>query len=506
MHDLRSFLTTLRAQGVQLWLHEGALRYRSRGPVSPRLLSQLRDNKAALIDHLQRGAEAGEARPLRPEQLPLSFAQEGLWFLDQLEFDGQAYNLPVIVRLRGALDAGALERALATLEARHEILRTRYPKHDGAPVQAVQPAGSLDYALVDLSTLDEHSSWRELEALIEAQGEHRFDLEAAAPVRVRLARLSADEHVLIVNAHHIVMDGPSTAVLFADLAALYGLETGAGATPPPPLAAQYADFALEERRRLESGGLDHQLAYWRKRLANAPTTLDLPTDRPRPAAPSFLGGLVEHDLPAELSARVDAFARERGMTPVMVLAGAFQLLLARWSGRSDVCVGMPIAARAKAASEPLIGYFLNTLVLRAELSESDTGEAVLEQVRARMLEAYDNRDLPFDQLVAELKLPRTLSAQPLFQAMFAYEAFGDETIGLPGLECERVLPELRTAKFDLSLFVSATAPVSSTPPICSIATRSSAWRAAMSGCLNRSSIPRRRARWSSICSPGRIAR
>ncbi len=454
MHDLRSFLSNLRAQGVQLWLHDGALRYRSKDPISPRLLSTLRDNKAALIDHLQRGAEAGEGRTRRPDRLPLSFAQEGLWFLDQLEFDGQAYNLLVIARLRGALDADGLARAFATLEARHEILRTRYPQRDGAPVQVIGPAGSLDYAMLDLSGLDEASRGPELDALIEAQGEHRFDLEAAAPLRVRLARLSADEHILIINAHHIIMDGPSTAVLFADLAALYGLETVSGGEAPPLLSAQYADFALEERRRLESGALDSQLVYWRERLEGAPATLDLPTDRPRPATPSFLGGLVEHDLPAALSERIDALARERAMTPVMVLSCAFQLLLARWSGRRDVCVGMPIAARAKAASEPLIGYFLNTLVLRAEIGERDTGEALLEQTRARMLEAYDNRDLPFDQLVAELKLPRTLAAQPLFQAMFAFEAFGDDTIGLPGLDCERVLPELRTAKFDLSAFVS----------------------------------------------------
>ncbi|HEU0079849.1 MAG TPA: condensation domain-containing protein, partial [Longimicrobiaceae bacterium] len=387
----------------------------------------------------------------RTGALPLSFAQERLWFIDRLEPGSAVYNIPVAWRLGGALDEAALERALGEIVRRHEALRTTFTEVDGSPVQVIAPFGGFVLPVEDLSGLGEAD--REAAARRRAGEEARraFDLSAGPLFRARLLRLDAEDHVLLLSMHHIVSDGWSMGVLFRELSSLYAAYREGGESPLPELAVQYADYAVWQREQLAGEVLERQLGYWREQLSGAPELLELPTDHPRPAAQSFRGANEHVQLPAEVLERLRALGRQEGATLYMTLLGAFQVLLSRYGGSEDGVVGSPVAGRGRHEVEGLIGFFVNTLVLRTDLSGDPSFRELVRRVREATLGAYAHQEVPFERLVAELSPERSLSHSPLVQAAFTLNNAQDTGGGLAGLSVQGVGTELEVAKFDLSL-------------------------------------------------------
>jgi amino acid adenylation domain-containing protein len=417
---------------------------------------------AELAGHVEemRRAELPVLPPVVPaartEALPLSFAQERLWFIDRLEPGSSVYNVPTALRLRGALDERALERALGEIVRRHEVLRTVFAEVAGSPVQVIAPFGGFVLPVEDLSGLGEEE--REAAARRRAGEEARraFDLSAGPLFRASLLRLGVEDHVLLLAMHHIVSDAWSKGVLFRELSALYEAYRDGRESPLPELAVQYADYAVWQREQVEGEVLDRQLSYWRERLAGAPELLELPTDRPRPAVQTFRGATVPLELSPELLERLQALGRSEGATLYMTLLAAFQVLLSKYSGSEDIVVGSPIAGRTRKEVEELIGFFVNTLVLRTDLGGNPSFREVLGRVREATLGAYEYQEVPFERLVAELQPERSLSHSPLFQVSFTLQNAEEPRSGLAELNTERVDTDFAHAKFDLSLAFVAT--------------------------------------------------
>jgi len=387
---------------------------------------------------------------------PLSFAQERLWLVHQLEGAEALYNIPVARRLAGALDAKALERALGEAVRRHEALRTVFREVEGSLVQAVVPFSGFVLPLEDLSGLDDAAREAEVARRAAEDAAGPFDLAAGPLFRARLLRLGDEEHVLLLCVHHVAGDGWSLNVLFRELEALYAAYRSGDESPLPELAVQYADFAVWHREHLSGDVLERHLAWWRERLADAPELLALPTDRPRPAVPTHRGAHERIDLPAALLERLRGLGRSEGATLYMVLLGAFQLLLSRHGAGDDVVVGSPVAGRPRRELEELIGYFANTLVLRTDLGGDPGFREVLRRVRAATLGAWEHQDVPFDRLVAELRPERSPSHSPLFQVTFTLEDGERPEWSLPGVRASAVETPVRVAKFDLLLAMEAT--------------------------------------------------
>ena len=394
---------------------------------------------------------AGQARPPlvpvpRPDRVPLSFAQQRLWFLEQFHGPGTAYNLPSAWRLDGELDAGALVAALGDVVARHESLRTVFGVEDGEPYQAVIPAGQ---AVVPVTSTPARSD--ELPGLIDAAARHEFDLAAELPVRAWLFTLAEQEHVLVLLLHHIAGDGWSTQVLRADLAVAYAARRDGHAPGWTPLPVQYADYTLWQRDLL-GGVLAGQVGYWREQLAGLPEELVLPADRPRPAEASQRGGEVRWRLAdARLHAALAALAREHQATVFMVLHAGLAALLSRMGAGTDIPVGAPAAGRTDEAVHDLVGFFVNTLVLRADLSGDPGFAELLGRVRETVLSAQARQDVPFEHLVEVLNPARSAARHPLFQVMIADEDVAAAHWQLPGLHIEAEPVPAGAAKFDLTL-------------------------------------------------------
>ncbi|HEX2189730.1 MAG TPA: amino acid adenylation domain-containing protein, partial [Longimicrobiaceae bacterium] len=387
---------------------------------------------------------------------PLSFAQQRLWFIDRMEPGNPFYNLPAALLLEGALDAAALERALGEVVARHEALRTVFDEEEGEPVQVVLPPRPFALPLHDLSGWTEEERRAEVERRSATEARRSFDLRTGPLFRAELLRLSAEEHVLFLTMHHVVGDAWSVGVLLRELGALYEAFARGEESPLEPLPIQYADFAVWQRERLSGERLDAQLAYWRGELADPPV-LDLPLDRPRPAAPSYRGGSVELVVPAATAAALRGLARAEGATLFMALLAAWQTLLARWAGQDDVVVGTPIAGRNRAEIEGLIGFFVNTLALRADLSGNPTFRELLRQVRERTFGAYAHEDLPFERVVEELRVERDPGRSPVFQVMFSLQNAPDPAPPPAGLRMSLHGAAAESAKYDLVL-TAADAP------------------------------------------------
>ncbi|MFL6199847.1 MAG: amino acid adenylation domain-containing protein [Thermoanaerobaculia bacterium] len=375
----------------------------------------------------------------RDRDLPLSFAQERLWFLDRLMPGIAAYHIPLAVALRGDLVPEAMAAAIGGLVARHEALRT----HFGEGVQIVDPPGYLPepwtLPRVDLSALPEAARTAEARRLASEEAARPFDLAAGPVLRSTLLRLAPAEHALLLCVHHIAADGWSLGIMVQEIAALYRAST------LPELPVQYADFAVWQREWLQGEVLERQLSYWRKRLEGAPR-LDLPTDRPRPAVQGFRGALETLRQPA---GRV----RRRDATPFMVLLAALQALLARHTGQDDIVVGSPIANRNRAEIEPLVGFFVNTLVLRGDLSGDPPFSGLLAAARRTALEAFAHQDLPFERLVEEMRPERRLSLNPLFQVVLAVQNAPLKEVELPGLSLAPVDLDFPVTRFDLEVMV-----------------------------------------------------
>ncbi|MEW5925947.1 MAG: amino acid adenylation domain-containing protein [Gemmatimonadota bacterium] len=393
----------------------------------------------------------------RTGALPLSFAQERLWLVDQMEPGSAVYNIPMAWRLGGALDEAALERALGEIVRRHEALRTTFAEVDGSPVQTIAPFGAFALPVEDLSELGGADREEGVRRRAGEEARRPFDLSAGPLFRAALLRLGAEDHVLLLSMHHIVSDGWSMGVFFRELSALYAAYHEGGESPLAELGVQYADYAVWQREQLAGEVLDRQLAYWKERLAGAPELLELPTDRPRPAVQTYRGAAVPMEFSRELLERLQALERTEGATLYMVLLGAFQVLLSKYSGSEDIVVGSPIAGRTRGEVEGLIGFFVNTLVLRTDVSGDPSFRELLGRVREATLGAYEHQEMPFERLVAELSPERSLSHSPLFQVSFTLGGAQDTGGGLAGLSVQEVGTELEVAKFDLSLGLAATA-------------------------------------------------
>jgi amino acid adenylation domain-containing protein len=389
----------------------------------------------------------------RQAELPLSFSQQRLWFLDQLQPGSALYNMPLGLRLKGELSVPALGASLGEVVRRHEVLRTVFESVEGRPVQKILPARPLDLGLVDLGGLEAGVREGELERLSHEEANRPFDLSRGPLLRGCLLRLGEREHVVLLNQHHIVSDGWSLGLLVREAVTMYEAFQSGKPSPLAELPIQYADFAVWQRQWLTGEVLDGQLAYWRSRLADLPV-LELPTDRPRPAIQSSRGALHGSLLPAPIATGLRALSRAAGATPFMALLAAFELLLARHSGQQDFAVGIPIAGRRRAEIEGLIGFFINTLVLRADLSGSPDFGELLARVREITLGAYSHQDLPFEKILEELQPSRDLAHAPLFQVFFNMLNQPQAGARLPGLELEPVGSAAVEAKFDLTLYLS----------------------------------------------------
>ncbi|QAT84764.1 non-ribosomal peptide synthase [Corallococcus coralloides] len=396
-----------------------------------------------------------ERAPREARLLP-SFAQQRLLFLEELEPGSPLYNIPAVVLLEGALDAGALEAALSEVLRRHESLRTTFHVDDAGPFVRIAASAPRALEQVDLGPLPEGDRLPEALRLAQEEAQRPFALATGPLQRARLLRLEARRHVLVLTMHHIVSDGWSMGLLVREVGALYAAFHAGQPSPLPELAFQYTDFAAWQRGWLHGPALEAQLDWWRQQLAGAAPVLDLPTDRPRPATQTFRGATVPVRMPVELALAVRERCQEEGVTPFMLLLAAFQVLLHRYSGQDDISVGSPIAGRNVAESEDLLGLFVNSLVLRARLGEATTFRELLAQVRETTLGAYAHQDLPFERLVEALRPARDLSRPPLFQVMFVHDQEAQRELALPDLTLRPLGIEQRTSKFDLTLFLSVT--------------------------------------------------
>ena len=382
---------------------------------------------------------------------PASFAQQRLWFLDQLEGASAVYNLKMALRLSGPLDQACLQRAVDAVVARHESLRTSFAMRGTDVVQRV--ASQLDVPVQSLAL--EGASDAVLAAKLNELGAASFDLQHGPLLRVHLLRMEATSHVLLLVMHHIVSDAWSAGILYRDLAAYYSAFSTGATAQLPELPVQYADFAVWQRDWLAGAELERQLAYWREHLQGAPPLLDLPIDRPRPALQSYNGNRLSRALPIELSARLQTLAAAEGVTLYMLLFAAFNLLLSRWSGQSDLVVGTPIAGRRRSELEALIGCFANTLAIRTQLDGLGGFRELLARVRSITLGAFSHQELPFEKLVEVLQPPRNLAHAPLFQVMFILQNTPWETVEFGGLAVQPAdIAAADTAKFELTVSVA----------------------------------------------------
>ncbi|MBV9775383.1 MAG: AMP-binding protein, partial [Gemmatimonadetes bacterium] len=409
---------------------------------------------ARCVDVLRSGGATVQAPPLvrvpREGTLPLSFAQQRLWFLDQLQPGTGAYNMPAVLRLRGELDVGALRRSLDELVRRHETLRTRVVAAEGIPVQVIDAPAPVELRVLDLAQTF-GAGTGEIERAVREEVARPFDLAAGPLLRAVLVRVAEAEHVAIFTVHHVVSDGWSMGVLTREVSVLYGAFT-AGVEPAlAPLPVQYADYAAWQREYLSGEVLDAQIAYWRDALAGVPPVLELPTDRPRPAVMGSAGASVAFSLAPETADALRALARREGATPYMALLAAWQVLLSRYTGQHDVSVGTPVAGRTRVEVEGLIGLFVNTLVLRTSLHGDPTVAEAIRRVRDAALGAHAHQDLPFERLVEALGVERSLAYTPLFQVMFTFQNLERGELRLGAVDAEPMRVHGATARFDLDL-------------------------------------------------------
>ncbi|MBV6247334.1 pyoverdine non-ribosomal peptide synthetase PvdD, partial [Pseudomonas aeruginosa] len=412
------------------------------------------ERKALAVLLKQQGVNLFEIAPVFKRQdgepLRLSYAQERQWFLWQLEPESAAYHIPSVLRLRGRLDLDALQRSFDSLVARHETLRTRFRLDGDEARQEIAASMALPLDIVALGPLEEGALARQVETTIARP----FDLERGPLLRVSLLRLAEDDHVLVLVQHHIVSDGWSMQVMVEELVQLYAAYSRGLEVALPALPIQYADYALWQRSWMEAGEKERQLAYWTGLLGGEQPVLELPFDRPRPVRQSHRGAQFILELDIDLSQALRRVAQQEGATAFALLLASFQALLYRYSGQADIRVGVPIANRNRVETERLIGFFVNTQVLKADLDGRMGFDELLAQARQRALEAQAHQDLPFEQLVEALQPERSLSHNPLFQVLFNYqsEARGNgQVFRFDELQMESVQFDSRTAQFDLTL-------------------------------------------------------
>lgn len=425
--------------------------------------SQLSNAKQELLKKRLRGKQIAPPTitPITrgPEStvVPMSFAQERLWFLDQLEPGNAFYNEPVALRLVGKLDLAALTRSFETIVQRREILRTTFALVDDRPAQIIASRLAFEIPVIDLRELPDAERVAEVKRLTEADAQQPFDLATGPLIHITLLQVTAEEHVLLMTMHHIITDGWSMGVLVREFAALYAAFSTGQPSPLPELTTQYADFAVWQREWLQGEVIQRHITYWERQLASAPSFVDLPTDYPRPSVQSFRGNVQPLELSPSLVDSLKALSAQEGVTLFMTLLAALNILLYRYTHQDDISIGTPSANRTQMATENLTGFFVNTLVLRTKLVGTASFLDVLRQVRSVALEAYSHQDIPFEKLVEVLRPERDLGRSPLFNIMFLMQNVPASEFELPGLVLEPIDIENRTAKFDLTLELWETA-------------------------------------------------
>ncbi len=465
MKTIDEFLFELRSYDIKVWKEGERLLYTGpKGSIEPSLLTQLRERKAEILDFLDRfnPATRGNLSPILPvsrdKNLPLSFAQQRLWFLDQLEGESATYNMLIPMLLSGTLDLPALEQALAEIVSRHESLRTNFPMLEDSVVQVIAETANFHLETSEVPVSGELLPLSpELEQLILEETQRPFNLGKDALFRVKLLRLTATNHILVVTMHHIISDAWSMGVFLQELTTLYAAFSANKPSPLKPLQIQYGDFAHWQREFLSGDRLNGHLDYWRQQLEDIPPLLALPTDHPRPTVQTFKGQTTTFTLTPALSQRIKTLTQQSQATVFMTLLAAFQLLLHRYTRQEDIIVGSPIANRQRQELEPLLGCFVNTLVMRTQFKDNPTFTQVLAQVRQTALDAYSHQDLPFEKLVEELQPERSLSHSPLFQVMFVWQNTPRERRELPGLKITPIKRNRIVAKFDLTLLMTEVA-------------------------------------------------
>ncbi|OYE01267.1 condensation domain-containing protein, partial [Nostoc sp. 'Peltigera membranacea cyanobiont' 232] len=387
---------------------------------------------------------------------PLSFAQQRLWFLAQLEPNSPFYNIPAAVRLQGQLNLEALQQSFNEIISRHEALRTNFQTIEGQAISVLSEATPLTLLIFDISELPLNQQEAEVRQQASQEAQKPFVLNSDLLVRAKLLRLSKQEYILLLTMHHIVSDGWSIGVMVRELVTLYQAFCDGQPSPLAALPIQYVDFAVWQKQWLQGEVLETQISYWLKHLENAPKVLELPTDHPRPAIQSFRGATYLFKLSLELSTSLNKLSEQQGSTLFMTLLAGFQTLLWRYTGKEDIAIGSPIANRNRTEIEGLIGFFVNTLVLRTNLAGNPSFEELLKRVREVALGAYAHQDLPFELLVEQLQPQRDLSYTPLFQVMFVLQNAPMSALELPGLTLTPLESNSDSAKFDLTLQMTET--------------------------------------------------
>src|SRR4028118_1433592 len=460
MKPIDEFLSELSCLDVKLWADGDCLRYRApKETLTLDLLVQLRECKAEILAFLHKAnaATCSNLPPLLPaprdKDFPLSFAQQRLWFLDQLEPNSSAYNIPAAYRLVGDLNVAVLLQSLNEIVQRHEILRTTFTAIDGKPIAIIAPNLTLKLPVLDLQNLPEIQRNAEVLRLAEVEAQQPFDLAQGPLLRATLLKLSAAEYVVLFAMHHIISDGWSVGVLLREIATLYEAFSSNKPSPLPELSIQYADFADWQHRWLQGEVLQAQLSYWQQQLAGAPPVFNLkkiatklPTLPQKNTGDSFV-------LPAKLSEKLKTLSRKEEVTLFMTLLAAFQTLLYRYTNQDDIVVGTDVANRNRGETEPLIGFFVNLLVLRTSLSGNPTFRELLRRVRQVALDAYAHQDLPFAKLVEAVRPDRTASTTPLFQVLFVLQNTPMPTWEFSDLTLTPLEFDTGKAKFDLVLFM-----------------------------------------------------
>jgi amino acid adenylation domain-containing protein len=412
---------------------------------------------ATAIDMARKAGEALQSPPLAPVprdgNLPLSFAQQRLWFLDHYEPGNPFYNVPSAIGLIGNLELEILERVFSEVIRRHEVLRTSYATVDGMPVQVISPVSTFRLPLIDLRELDEGLRKIEASKLAGKEAQRAFDLSKAPLLRARLIQLADEEYWLLLTKHHIVSDYWSLDILIREIKILYQAFSSAKPSPLPELPIQYADFAVWQRQLLQGEVLQRRISYWKRQLSGSSAMLKLPYDHPRPSIQTFRGATEPFAISDDVAAQLSALSRREGVTMFMTMLAAFMSLLQKYTGQDDLVVGSPITNRDQIETEGLIGFFINTLVLRADFGGDPSFREMLRRVREVALDAYANHDLPFEKLVEELQPERDLSINPLFQVVFVLQNRLMESVDMPGLKATPIEVEGKTAKFDMTMFM-----------------------------------------------------
>jgi len=457
MNSTFAFLSELNQQSIKLQIADDQLRINApQGALTPELTAQLKARKAEILAFLRQNHAASKAAQIQPalrtEPLPLSFSQQRLWFLEQLG-SGATYTIPSAFKLEGPLNIPALQQTLSEVVRRHESLRTIFAQVAGQIRQVIHAPAPVDLPVIGLQHLSSAEQDAEVQRLTREETLRPFDLTSDLMIRATLLRLGKRDHVLLLTLHHIAADGWSTGVLTRELTALYTAFTQGKPSPLTELAIQYADFAVWQRNWLQGEVLEKQLNYWKTKLSGVPELLQLPTDFPRPPVQTFLASTLDFQLDADLTQKLRQLSQRNGATLFMALLAAFQALLARYSGQDDIVVDSPIANRNQQAIEPLIGFFVNDLALRADLSGNPTFLELLDQVRRTTQSAYEHQDLPFDRLVEALQPRRNPGYNPVAQVFFALQNASLEEFDLPGLHVRPLDPVVQQTRMEMEVHI-----------------------------------------------------